>query len=886
MQQLMGSSKATLVGCKTMGTFRMQIILDGSITLQDSPSNKAILNNFNLQVGFAPTAYVGFGVGLELTTDQDGKASTTDDQAGLRFDGSIQVVSGPVPTMKFQLAMDGLWRNAFGNKHFAIGDLGCSASLTAAPPYITSFALNGEVIVGKESVVSDCMLQSGAKWAWKSNADPSKCFRGVGGFQIDVVQPINNYFYIGISQLTLETIFSVFLGLDISDWPTCVQQSGFKDRDGDGEALRLEVAPGRDFAKGAGADLVSLEQGVRFKGEFNILGWGATADVQINLPTSIRVDVECDPLNLGGVVMVYKSSSDQSHGPKFFFNAEMGVNPSANLEISAYASLLGFISSQVTVVASNTQMSMSISNQFAGSTTTMLLSGALASSSNNYAFEVAFQWSYSLDQMIAAMKSFMNVADKAMESAQSALSSADDKLEDAKAKTCEAIGKVCDMVKGDCALSFLGWFGEALCKAWNWVVDQVCDGLCTMAKGVLSVAQGILKFASAVISVARAVMKGITDFMAKVFEAIAPVKEFQVDFSGKADFALRRQSSVAVDVTLTVRDYYKSLKCAPSFSSSCLATAWYDPWTFGFNFDFTSVVGTFASMVQTLVEKMFGGKEPNADDKAEKFVGFVNKKLTPPPDIKRADFKPFICKDSPNADDSTKPTIYQKDPLQDDGDARDADNNRIVDTGAMAIAYACDHTKDCAHYWGWQNKGVSCASKSQGQKCTRASECESWLCVDDPSSSTKECLSKASDTDGKCLSDEEDLNCGDCKKGVCAPAYQKCPEGKFFFSFFKNISLRRSPPDVYCHHFCALLLFSPSSFSLFSRRSQVRFSLLHAKLGAVPPSEPSESDWSPSKLARFPRSRACRSVRLHSLPILIRSNRRAKASSGQLLASA
>ena len=776
MQQLMGSSKATLVGCKATGTFRMQIILDGSITLQDSPTNKAILNNFNLQVGFAPTAYVGFGVGLELTTDQDGKAETTDDQAELRFDGSIQAVSGAVPTMKFQLAMDGIWRNAFGNKHFAIGDLGCSASLTAAPPFITSFALNGEVIVGKESVVSDCMVQSGKKWAWKSTASPSKCFRGVGGFQIDIVNPVNNYFYIGISQLTMETIFGVFMGVDITTWPTCIQQSGFKDRDGDGEALRLEVAPGRAFTKGPGGDLVTLGHGIRLKGEFNILGWGATADIAVNLPTDVKVDVSCDPLNLGGVLMVYKSSSDKNNGPSFHFSAVADRTPQVNLEINAYATLLGFISSEVSVVASNTQLQLSIINNFAGSTTTMMLSAALASSVNNYAFEVAFNWKYSLEKMIEAMKSFMNVADKAMEGAQNSLASANNKLEDAKGKTCDAIGKVCDKVKGRCILDFLGFLGKALCKAWEWLVDTFCEGLCTLAKGVLSVAQGILSFASAVITVARAVMKGITEFMASVFDAIAPIKEFEVNFAGKADFALRRQSSVAVDVTITVRDYYKSLKCAPGFSGSCLAAAFYSPWTFGFNFDFTSVVGTFASMVQTLVEKMFGGKEPNADDKAEKFVGFVNKKLTPPPDVMSADFKPFICKYSPNVAESKKPLIYQKDPLQDDGYARNSDNKRIVDTGAMAIAYSCDHTKDCAHYWGWQNKGVACASKSVGQKCTRASECESWLCVDDPTSSTKECLSKASDTNGKCLQDQDDLSCGDCKKGVCAPAYQKCPE--------------------------------------------------------------------------------------------------------------
>jgi hypothetical protein len=64
MQSLMGSASATLIGCYAKGTFRMQIVLDGTIALDDTPGdpNKAFLTNFNLQFGFAPVAYVGFGV--------------------------------------------------------------------------------------------------------------------------------------------------------------------------------------------------------------------------------------------------------------------------------------------------------------------------------------------------------------------------------------------------------------------------------------------------------------------------------------------------------------------------------------------------------------------------------------------------------------------------------------------------------------------------------------------------------------------------------------------------------------------------------------------------------------------------------------------------------
>jgi len=588
MQSLMGSATATLVGCYAKGSFRMQIILDGTIILKDATSsnpNKALLSNFNLQVGFAPTAYVGFGTSLTLVTDQDGLISTVNDQSELIFDGSIQAVATTPPTMKFQLQMMGLWRNAFGNRHFAIGNLGLGASLTAVPPYMTSFALNGEVVIGKESVVNDCMEIQSSKWVYKTSSDPSKCFRGAGGFQVDILMPVNNYFYISISELTLQTIMGVFLGINLDGWPTCVKDSGFKDRDGDGEALHVSFAPGRDFVKSSGGDLVTLDQGIRFKGEFNILGWGATADVIIDL-RKIQVKISTDPLNLGGVIEIFKDS-DKTAGPYFEFAAELGRTPKANLEFSGYGSLLGFLTAEVAFSASNTHLSMQMSKQFAGTDTTFLISGALAASTNNYGFNVEFDWSFELTKMIQAIKDFMNVADKAMGAAQDAVNDASDKVQGAKKDTCEAIGKVCKDVKGSCSLSFLGWFGKALCSAWNWIVDAVCAGICAAASAVLDVVSAVLKFAAAVISVARKVMAGIVNFMAKVLNSFAPVKVFGVHFEGAADFSLRRQSSVAVDVTITVRNYYESLKCAPLFRESCLTApgVWFAPWTFGFNFD-------------------------------------------------------------------------------------------------------------------------------------------------------------------------------------------------------------------------------------------------------------------------------------------------------------
>jgi len=91
---------------------------------------------------------------------------------------------------------------------------------------------------------------------------------------------------------------------------------------GDGEALRLEMAPGRDFT--TPGDLVNLNKGIRMKGEFNILGWGATADITVDLPTKVSVSITTDPLDLGSVLQIYKSSTDQTQGPMLSFDAVLG----------------------------------------------------------------------------------------------------------------------------------------------------------------------------------------------------------------------------------------------------------------------------------------------------------------------------------------------------------------------------------------------------------------------------------------------------------------------------------------------------------------------------------------------------------------------------------
>ena len=86
---------------------------------------------------------------------------------------------------------------------------------------------------------------------------------------------------------------------------------------------------------------LSIPQGYRFSGTLNILGLEASADVTIGLPDGIQFAVALPPINVGGLLQMYASSSDQSQGP--FLNADITLLPVPDVDIQAsgYVSVLG-----------------------------------------------------------------------------------------------------------------------------------------------------------------------------------------------------------------------------------------------------------------------------------------------------------------------------------------------------------------------------------------------------------------------------------------------------------------------------------------------------------------------------------------------------------------
>ena len=99
-------------------------------------------------------------------------------------------------------------------------------------------------------------------------------------------------------------------------------------------------------------------------GTVSILGWMCSAYVEIS-QNKVKFDLKTDPLTLGGVLALYKSSTEQSKGPEFLLEASPTLNPSAMvLNIHGYAKLLGIWSAETSVVIDGTQMTMDFETSF------------------------------------------------------------------------------------------------------------------------------------------------------------------------------------------------------------------------------------------------------------------------------------------------------------------------------------------------------------------------------------------------------------------------------------------------------------------------------------------------------------------------------------------
>lgn len=64
---------------------------------------------------------------------------------------------------------------------------------------------------------------------------------------------------------------------------------------------------------------VDLPLGLLIRGTINILGFNLTAEIVVDLPNLLKVDVEMAPITIGkGLIKLRRNANDEGKGPKLY----------------------------------------------------------------------------------------------------------------------------------------------------------------------------------------------------------------------------------------------------------------------------------------------------------------------------------------------------------------------------------------------------------------------------------------------------------------------------------------------------------------------------------------------------------------------------------------
>jgi len=155
-----------------------------------------------------------------------------------------------------------------------------------------------------------------------------------GYFGIDPANPLNNYMYAEIGNLTMGKIAEAF-ELNVTNMSAPLKESGFPN------GLTVSYTSSLEDKELTELE-ISIPTGVQIKGTINIFGLNLHADIQID-PASMNINgtVKMDPLNfLDGKILIQKSKEEEKLGPDCTFMIEKGSGNN-KLEINGYAKLLG-----------------------------------------------------------------------------------------------------------------------------------------------------------------------------------------------------------------------------------------------------------------------------------------------------------------------------------------------------------------------------------------------------------------------------------------------------------------------------------------------------------------------------------------------------------------
>ena len=230
--------------------------------------------------------------------------------------------------VKLEGSMSGCWLNAFGISYLTICNLSLGMTINPSPEPISGLIFGGTVKVGKQS----CGRVLTAE--------------GVVGINVNVNE---NFFYANVSAVTFQKFFDAFC-IDVT-LPKPLGESGFPNGFNTSFSLIRRELPH------AG---IIIPPGFFFRGTLNIFGLEARAEIGIQ-PARITAKIYLPPLSIGGILKMYRSSTNTKQGP--YLNTDISTKKPPKIEAQGFVKVFG-ISIETSLLVTNTKYEFEITGKF------------------------------------------------------------------------------------------------------------------------------------------------------------------------------------------------------------------------------------------------------------------------------------------------------------------------------------------------------------------------------------------------------------------------------------------------------------------------------------------------------------------------------------------
>ena len=304
----------------------VKLILEGIIASVKSFKISAKIGNLNLGGGV-----ILLGAGLQFTAGPNPSVEVVGSielkDPAIILSAGIGLTEGGV---KLEGSMSGCWYNVFNSSYFTICNLFLSITINPSPQPLSGLEFGGRIEVGKKSC--------------------GHVLTAEGYIGINMLNPDSNYFYVDIGSVTFQKFFDAFcINKTV---PKPLGDSGFPN----GFRASYSIL-GKDLPHAG----INIPIGVCVRGTLNFLGLESYADIRIQPPLKIKVEIKLPPLKIGRFFKMYRSSTDKKEGP--YLNAEISLTKFPIFEAICFVEVFN-ISVESKLLISASKYELKISGKF------------------------------------------------------------------------------------------------------------------------------------------------------------------------------------------------------------------------------------------------------------------------------------------------------------------------------------------------------------------------------------------------------------------------------------------------------------------------------------------------------------------------------------------